>query len=368
MDKNKNIDQEGNSDSDSSYSFDDFQTQDGNNNTNNIKSEQSEKLRLKHERQLNAIKERLAKKYSKQKQQISNEELTKLAQEELVTKDNKKKERKEKSHKKHLDNLKELKSRKSYFNEEDNLREIQNYYKDLFPESNKGFNKNDFIKSKINYENLNKLTFSNFKKARRREYIFSTVERREDFTLRCIYTDELIENENGERFTKVDEEHSLPQSYQSGSGKGTGRDMHQIFAAEKSANGQRGNLPFGVVDFVKKTKNNYSELIKEDKYGAKYNNYLENGNSTKSYIPKCNKGIVCRSTLYVLVCYSEALNSEVFPMEFLDWIIYNAKNEPISIFEKHRNSELFKLQKNRNPFIDFPEWIDLVDFKKGFFK
>ena len=44
---------------------------------------------------------------------------------------------------------------------------------------------------------------------------------------------------------KSNEEHSFPQSFQRGSKAGTGRDMHAIFAADTSANGCRGNTPFG---------------------------------------------------------------------------------------------------------------------------
>ncbi len=45
--------------------------------------------------------------------------------------------------------------------------------------------------------------------------------------------------------SKSNEEHSFPQSFQRGSKAGTGRDMHAIFASDTSANGCRGNTPFG---------------------------------------------------------------------------------------------------------------------------
>lgn len=42
-----------------------------------------------------------------------------------------------------------------------------------------------------------------------------------------------------------------------------------------------------------------------------------------------------------------------------------AAKEEVSEWEKHRNQELFNLQGNRNPFIDFPELASKIDFTKG---
>ncbi len=50
------------------------------------------------------------------------------------------------------------------------------------------------------------------------------------------------------------------------------------------------------------------------------------------------------------------------------WIIERATEEPVSVWEKHRNAELHRLQGNRNPFIDHPEWAAVIDFTHGFQK
>ena len=34
-------------------------------------------------------------------------------------------------------------------------------------------------------------------------------------------------------------------------------------------------------------------------------------------------------------------------------------------YERHRNMAISGKQGNRNPFIDFPEWAERVDFEKG---
>ncbi len=42
------------------------------------------------------------------------------------------------------------------------------------------------------------------------------------------------------------------------------------------------------------------------------------------------------------------------------------KQYPVSDFERHRNDKIEEVQGNRNPFIDFPEIAEKVDFSKGF--
>jgi endonuclease I len=42
-----------------------------------------------------------------------------------------------------------------------------------------------------------------------------------------------------------------------------------------------------------------------------------------------------------------------------------AREEPVSDHEKHRNWTIHTAQKNRNPFVDHPEWIDRIDFSIG---
>lgn len=96
------------------------------------------------------------------------------------------------------------------------------------------------------YESLNRLLSSTFAHARRRDNIFPIVDRHPDYTLKCVYSGRILSDSDGNLLQKCDEEHSFPQSYQRGTKAGTGRDMHAIFAASKSANGSRGNTPFGL--------------------------------------------------------------------------------------------------------------------------
>lgn len=114
---------------------------------------------------------------------------------------------------------------------------------------------------------------------------------------------------------KCDEEHSFPQSFQRGSKSGTGRDMHAIFAASKSANGSRGNMPFGL-------HSDKQIAVETCQYGTSYSG--TQNFKKKTYIPKMNIGAVARSTLYILVCYKNCANANYLPKETLQWLINTA--------------------------------------------
>lgn len=41
------------------------------------------------------------------------------------------------------------------------------------------------------------------------------------------------------------------------------------------------------------------------------------------------------------------------------------KEYPVTDYERHRNDTIEEVQGNRNPFIDFPELAEKVDFTQG---
>ena len=99
--------------------------------------------------------------------------------------------------------------------------------------------------------------------------------------------------------------------------------MHAIFAAFKSANGSRGNTPFGIHSDTQKP-------IESDDFGTIFSG------KPKTYIPKLNSGAVARATLYILVCYKNCANPSYFPKETLPWLIHEATTTEVSVWEKPR--------------------------------
>jgi endonuclease I len=75
--------------------------------------------------------------------------------------------------------------------------------------------------------------------------------------------------------------------------------------------------------------------------------------------PENNKGIVARAVLYFLVRYPKVI--KVYKKDAVNMLINWAKEQPVTLYEKHRNYEIALSQGNRNPFIDFPELIKTID-------
>lgn len=176
-----------------------------------------------------------------------------------------------------------------YFNEEESKKSISNYYSEI---------------TEPTYENLNILLFKSFSHARRRENFFTIVERHPDFTLRCAYSGKILSDSTGNFYERCDEEHSFPQSFQRGSKAGTGKDMHAIYAVSKSANGMRGNMPFGIYSSEQK-------IIHSNEFGTVFSSVAPV--YKKTFIPKLNSGAVARSTLYILITYNGCANESYFP-------------------------------------------------------
>lgn len=204
----------------------------------------------------------------------------------------------------------------------------------------------------VDYTSLSELVSSTYSKGNRRIGLWALVDRQEDGTLLCAYSGKLIEGRDCVRLCKADEEHLVPQSWHKGSKSHPGRDMHQIFVVTKESNGSRGNCIFGK-----------SGVLKKEKVGG--NVYIGDG-GRKYFLPSRNVGAVCRATLYTLLAYPGSFHRSYFPLESLGWIKEVAMSEPVSLWERHRNAELFKLQGNRNPFVDNPGWVEYIDFSKGY--
>lgn len=144
-------------------------------------------------------------------------------------------------------------------------------------------------------------------------------------------------------------EHVVPQSW-FGKREPMRGDLHHLFACESGCNSFRGNTPyFDFTDFEEKIRN---------ACGRREENKFE---------PSAGKGAVARATFYFLVRYPGQIDS--LPQEYeekrIDLLLQWHQMHPPTLYEKHRNTVIFQKQGNRNPFIDFPEWAERVDFYQG---
>lgn len=146
-------------------------------------------------------------------------------------------------------------------------------------------------------------------------------------------------------------EHVVPQSWFHEDNPMRG-DLHHLFTCEKDCNSARSNYPY--FDFVDYPPKVATEAIRD--HCGKY----EEG----KFEPESGKGEVARATLYFLLRYPGEISR--YHKKDIEMLLNWHREHKVSIYEKHRNKEIFHIQKNRNPLIDFPQLADKIDFMSGF--
>lgn len=145
-------------------------------------------------------------------------------------------------------------------------------------------------------------------------------------------------------------EHSVPQFVFDREKKAKG-DLHHLFTCEAKANSVRQHFRFAEVEKSPETQKGQGWVAK----------------GTEQFEPEAGKGAVARATLYFLLHYPGKLGDR--PGEYttkdLETLVKWHKEDPVSLYELHRNQAIQEIQGNRNPLIDFPELVDKVDFSKG---
>lgn len=165
-------------------------------------------------------------------------------------------------------------------------------------------------------------------------------------------------------------EHCMPRSwwgkrdkYSSYDANG---DLHNIFPSDYSANAAKSNLPLGEVG-IAKFDNGVSKVG---------NNTYQNGYRGQVFEPADEyKGDFARVYFYMLTCYEDysydwkddakksMLQIEAYPglqPWALEMLIKWNNEDPISDKEITRNNAVYKIQGNRNPFVDCPELVSHI--------
>lgn len=176
--------------------------------------------------------------------------------------------------------------------------------------------------------------------------------------------------------TYMNREHSFPKSWWGGSTSVSAYvDLNHLYPAEAKANQEKSNYPLGEVDLGSggevKFKNGVTTVGKPvtgQGGGAKY--VFEP--------PREYKGDFARTYFYMVTCYQNLtwdkkydwmMSQDLYPT-LNNWAISLLlrwhREDPVSEKEFNRNNEVFKIQNNRNPFIDRPELAEyLWGNKKG---
>ena len=165
--------------------------------------------------------------------------------------------------------------------------------------------------------------------------------------------------------------------------KGRATDFHNLFAANASANGSRGNKNYGVADKKQERYTDQTTNNGEDGYSYDVSNY-EPGNK--------DKGRLARAIFYMATMYKDNEKDDVNNVTMkgltivennvdyipgndgyfaignlstlLDWnnnytVDYLEMQHNISVYQDINTSDGYA-QGNRNPFVDYPELVDYV--------
>lgn len=152
-------------------------------------------------------------------------------------------------------------------------------------------------------------------------------------------------------------EHSWPQSWFNANA-GPDSDLFHIYPTDGYVNGQRSNYPYGNVTSPSWTSMN----------GGKLGPCINVGYGSTVFEPINEyKGDLARTYFYMTTRYysedaSWAASGATNKADILPWqmtVLLSWHNQdPVSAKEIARNDSIYKLQNNRNPFIDHPEWVD----------
>ncbi len=157
----------------------------------------------------------------------------------------------------------------------------------------------------------------------------------------CVYTGRTatFNNRPGANNNNFNCEHTFPQGFFS-QAQPMRADIHHLFPTDASTNSRRSNHPFGVVSNPTWTGG-----------GSKY------GSST--FEPRdAHKGAAARAMMYFVIRYQD-YNNFFAPQEniLLQW---HRQFQPAA-FEIGRNNDIYQLQNNRNPFVDYPQFADRIN-------
>jgi endonuclease I len=154
-------------------------------------------------------------------------------------------------------------------------------------------------------------------------------------------------------------EHSFPRSWFADASP-MFTDLFHIYPTDGYVNGQRGNYPFGETDTPQWTSQN----------GSKRGPCSVNGYTGIVFEPIDEyKGDFARTYFYMAVRYfNEDSGWPGSPMvdgaQLKPWakemMVQWHSDDPVSEKETGRNNAVYALQGNRNPFIDHPEFVNLM--------
>ena len=180
-----------------------------------------------------------------------------------------------------------------------------------------------------------------------------------------IYADSTDYTLNDSRINKnysaegdsLNREHMIPQSFFS-EGSPMKSDIHHVLPSDGYVNNRRSNFPHGIVTGTPTYTSNDGCKLGSDRNG---NTVFEPMNHYK--------GDIARIYFYFATCYEDripnfkktfdGMDKNTYPTikdKYIDIYLQWSIDDPVSTKETDRNDAIYAVQKNRNPFVDHPEY------------
>lgn len=166
---------------------------------------------------------------------------------------------------------------------------------------------------------------------------------------------------NGAAVTKMNKEHTVPKSWWGGSTSAQpGNDLYNVIPSDADANSRKSNYALGIAK-----QDIWTNGVTTVGKGT------VNGHSATFFEP-CDeyKGDFARIYFYMAVCYPNIWQESADAMTsnnaktLKDWIIPMLlqwhTQDPVCETEIQRNEDIYAIQENRNPFIDYPELAEYI--------
>jgi len=159
----------------------------------------------------------------------------------------------------------------------------------------------------------------------------------------------------------MNREHSFPKSWWGGDVNAAYTDLNHLYPSDEDANLAKNNYPLGTVG------------------SATFNNGITKvgtantpGYSGIAFEPADEyKGDFARTYFYMVTCYEDyfskwkydMLDNNTYPV-FRPWavslLLKWSRQDPVSSKERNRNEEVYRIQNNRNPYIDYPQLVEYI--------
>lgn len=163
-------------------------------------------------------------------------------------------------------------------------------------------------------------------------------------------------------------EHLFPQGFFNGNAP-MKADVHHVIPSDGYVNGQRSNYPFGEVSSPTWTSNNGSK-VGPNTFGSYSGTVFEPIDEFK--------GDIARALLYFAVRYENNWNDsgwdphtdnnnplngtsdQFYEDWYIDLLLDWHANDPVVQAEIDRNNAAYNFQGNANPFVDHPEFVNMI--------